>query len=57
VVAGENMGHVFGFMVERTCVGLLEMSVLFVSCGPLVRRELEYWEEYCDVECVNGFGR
>jgi hypothetical protein len=44
-------------MVERTCVGLLEMSVLFVSCGPLVRRELEYWEEYCDVECVNGFGR
>jgi hypothetical protein len=49
------MGHVFGFMAKGAFVGFLEMGVLLVSCGPLVRRELEYWKESCVIECVNCF--
>jgi hypothetical protein len=56
VIKREYMVHVFGFMAELAFIGFLEKGVLLVSGGPLVRCEFEYWEESCDVECVDCFG-
>jgi hypothetical protein len=50
MIACENMFHGFFFVAEGAFVAFVKVRLLFVSSGPFVRREFEYWKSARDAE-------